>query len=115
MANVRLHENILRISTQQNSLPRHGNEAIPMKPQHCAAFLLMACCLASGDTIDVLGQKLSFSKPSGYCTLGNTQRERELLDVSQRAVGPGSRIVQAVVRCAELDAFKRGTKEELDH
>jgi hypothetical protein len=86
-----------------------------MKPQHFAAILLMACRVAWSDTIDVLGQKLTCSNPSGYCTLGNTQRERELLTVSQRAVGPGSRIVHAAVSCPELESFKRGTRDELDH
>jgi hypothetical protein len=86
-----------------------------MKPQHFAAIVLMAYGVAWSDTIDVLGQKLTFSNPSGYCTLGGTQRERALLNVSQRAVGSGSRIVHAAVRCPELEAFKRGTIDELDH
>lgn len=86
-----------------------------MKLNHFAALLLMACSLAQGDTIDVLGQKLIFSNPSGYCTLGNTQRERDLLAVSQRAVGPGSRIIHSAIGCNELDAFKKGTRDELDH
>ena len=86
-----------------------------MKFNHFAAVLLMACGLAWGDTIDVLGQKLSFNNPSGYCTLGNTQRERDLLAVSQHSVGPGSRIIHAAIRCNELEAFKKGTRDELDH
>lgn len=86
-----------------------------MKPQHFAAIVLMAYGVAWSDTIDVLGQKLTFSNPSGYWTLGYTQRERDLLNLSQRAVGPGSRIVHAAVRCPELEAFKRGTRDELDH
>lgn len=86
-----------------------------MKLNYFAAILLMTSGLARGDTIDVLGQKLSFSNPSGYCTLGNTQRERDLMAMSQRAVGPGSRIVHAAIRCPELEAFKRGTRDELDH
>jgi hypothetical protein len=86
-----------------------------MKPQTFAVFLLMAWGAAKGDTIDVLGQRLTFNNPTGYCTVGNTQRERDLLNVSQRAVGPGSRIVHAAIRCPELEAFKRGTRDELDH
>jgi hypothetical protein len=86
-----------------------------MKHQHFSAFLLIACGVAWGDTIDVLGQRLSFGNPSGYCTLGNTQRERDLLNVSQRAVRPDSRIVHAAVLCPELEAFKRGARDELDH
>lgn len=86
-----------------------------MKFNYFAAVLLIACGLARGDTIDVLGQKLSFNNPSGYCTLGNTQRERDLLAVSQHSVGPGSRIIHAAIRCNELEAFKKGTRDELDH
>ena len=86
-----------------------------MKLTFFAAILLMACGLARGDMIDVLGQRLSFSNPSGYCTLGNTQRERDLMAMSQSAVGPGSRIVHAAIRCPELEAFRRGARDELDH
>lgn len=86
-----------------------------MKINYFAVVLLTACGLARGDTIDVLGQRLSFSNPTGYCTLGDTQRERDLLAVSQRAIGPGSRIIHAAIQCNELEAFKKGTREELDH
>ena len=113
-SNVRPHEDILRVSELQ-TLPPHSSVAIPMKLNHFAAILLLTSGLARGDTIEVLGQKLSFSNPPGYCKLGNTQRERELMIMSQRAVGPGSRIVHAAIRCPELEAFKRGTRDELDH
>ena len=86
-----------------------------MKPQHLSAIVLMACGVAWGDTVDILGQKLTFSNPSGYCTLGNTQPERDLLNVSQRSVGLGSCIIHVAVRCSELAAFKRGIRDELDH
>ena len=66
-----------------------------MKLNYFAAILLMSAGLAQGETIDVLGQKISFSNPSGYCTLGHSQRERDLMTMSQRSVGPGSRIVHA--------------------
>ena len=86
-----------------------------MKLNYFAAILLMSAGLAQGETIDVLGQKISFSNPSGYCTLGHSQRERDLMTMSQRSVGPGSRIVHAAIRCPELEAFRRGTREDLDH
>ena len=86
-----------------------------MKFIRFATILLMVSDLAWGDTIDVLGQKLSFTNPSGYCTLGNSQRERDLRAMNQSAVGPGSRIVHAAIRCTELDAFRKGTRDELDH
>lgn len=86
-----------------------------MKISHFAAVLLIKCALARAETIDVLGQKLSFSNPSGYCTLGNTQSERDLMNISQRAVGAGSRIVHAAIRCTEIEEYKRGERDVLDH
>lgn len=97
------------------SRPHYGNEAIPMKPQYFAAIMLAACGAASADIVEVLGQKLTFSNPSGYCTLGNTQRERDLFNISQRSVEPGSRIVHVALPCNELEAFKRGTRDEFKH
>jgi hypothetical protein len=86
-----------------------------MKLSYFGSILLIASGLAHSDTIDILGQKVSFSNPSGYCTLGNTQRERELMSMSQRAVGTSSRIVHAAILCPELEAFKIGIRDELDH
>jgi len=86
-----------------------------MKIKHFATILLITTGLARADTIDVIGQRLTFSNPSGYCTLGDSQRERELMDISQRVVSPGTRIIHAAIRCPELEEFKRGERDELDH
>lgn len=86
-----------------------------MNVKFLAGILLIFASLAQGESIDVLGQKVRLSNPSGYCTLGNSQRERDLLEVSQRSVGPGSRIVHAAIRCPELEAFRRGSRDDLDH
>lgn len=70
---------------------------------------------ATKEKIEILGQQVSFTNPSGYCTLGSSQRERDLMAMSQRAVGPSARLVHAAIRCSELEAFRAGRRETLDH
>lgn len=67
------------------------------------------------ETINVLGQQISFSNPSGYCTPGNSERERELMAMSTRSVGAGARLVHAAVRCSELKDYRSGRRDTLDH
>lgn len=67
------------------------------------------------ETINVLGQQISFLNPSGYCTPGNSERERELMTMSARSVGAGARLVHAAVRCSELKDYRSGRRETLDH
>lgn len=67
------------------------------------------------ETINVLGQQISFSNPSGYCTPGSSERERELMAMSARSVGAGARLVHAAVRCSELKDYRDGRRDTLDH
>jgi hypothetical protein len=67
------------------------------------------------ETINVLGQQISFSNPSGYCTPGNSERERELMAMSARSVGASARLVHAAVQCAELKDYRAGRRDTLDH
>lgn len=67
------------------------------------------------ESINVLGQQISFSNPSGYCTPGNSERERELMAMSARSVGTGARLVHAAVRCSELKDYRDGRRDTLDH
>lgn len=67
------------------------------------------------ETINVLGQQISFSNPSGYCTPGNSERERELMAMSARSVGVGARLIHAAVRCSELKDYRDGRRDTLDH
>ena len=67
------------------------------------------------ETINVLGQQISFSNPSGYCTPGNSERERELMAMSARSVGSSARLVHAAVRCSELKDYRTGRRDTLDH
>ena len=86
--------------------------------RHLGILAVVLCAsygLVEAKTIDVLGQQINFTNPSGYCTLGNSSRERNLLAMSQRSVGPGGRLVHMAIRCSELDAFRVGRRENLDH
>jgi hypothetical protein len=92
-----------------------GRNMVNMAIPYFTTALMMYVGLAQGEAIDVLGQKIRFGNPAGYCTPGNTQRERDLMAIAQRSVGPGSRIVHAAIRCPELEAFRSGARDELDH
>jgi len=65
--------------------------------------------------IEVLGQTVSFANPNGYCTPGKTQRERDLITTSRKAVGSDARLVHLAVLCSDLEAFVDGRREFLDH
>ena len=56
-----------------------------------------------------------FSNPSGYCTPGKSAREVELMDLARRSLGEGSRLVHAAVRCSELEDYRGGRRDMLDH
>ena len=70
---------------------------------------------AASESVDVLGQQVVFSNPSGYCTPGKSAREVELMDLVRRSLGEGSRLVHAAVRCSELDDYRKGRRDMLDH
>lgn len=70
---------------------------------------------AATESVNVLGQQVVFRNPSGYCTPGKSAREVELMDLARRSLGEGSRLVHAAVRCSELDDYKKGRRNMLDH
>lgn len=70
---------------------------------------------AATESVNVLGQQVVFSNPSGYCTPGKSAREVELMDLATRSLGEGSRLVHAAVRCSELEDYRKGRREMLDH
>lgn len=67
------------------------------------------------ETVEVLGQRISFTNPTGYCTPGKSAREVELLDIARRSLGDSVRLVHAAVLCSELDEYRRGRRDMLDH
>lgn len=70
---------------------------------------------AATESVNVLGQQVVFSNPSGYCTPGKSAREVELMDLARRSLGEGSRLVHAAVRCSELEDYRKGRRDMLDH
>lgn len=70
---------------------------------------------AATESVDVLGQQVIFSNPNGYCTPGKSAREVELMDLARRSLGEGSRLVHAAVRCSELEDYRAGRRDMLDH
>lgn len=70
---------------------------------------------ASTESVNVLGQQVMFSNPSGYCTPRTSAREVELMDLARRSLGEGSRLVHAAVRCSELEDYRKGRRDMLDH
>jgi len=67
------------------------------------------------ESVNVLGQQVGFSNPSGYCTPGKSAREVELMDLARRSLGEGSRLVHSAVRCSELEDYRNGRRDMLDH
>ena len=63
----------------------------------------------------VLGQKISFTNPIGYCTPGDSVREKELIATSKQMLSSSVRLAHVAVRCDELDAYRTGKRETLDH
>lgn len=70
---------------------------------------------AATESVNVLGQQVVFTNPSGYCTPGKSAREVELMDLARRSLGDGSRLVHAAVRCSELEDYRKGRRDMLDH
>src|SRR3546814_7886571 len=70
---------------------------------------------AAAESVNVLGQQVLFSNPSGYCTPGKSAREVELMDLAKRSLAEGSRLVHAAVRCSELEDYRAGRRDMLDH
>src|SRR3546814_14463089 len=64
---------------------------------------------------DVCSSRSLFSNPSGYCTPGKSAREVELMDLAKRSLAEGSRLVHAAVRCSELEDYRAGRRDMLDH
>lgn len=89
--------------------------AAPATPRQSPAQEAIIQPSAATESVDVLGQQVMFSNPSGYCTPGKSAREVELMDLARRSLGEGSRLVHAAVRCSELEDYRGGRRDMLDH
>ncbi|MBO0943401.1 hypothetical protein N5J07_17345 [Comamonas aquatica] len=88
---------------------------LPVTPRQEPAQKAVIQQSAVTESVDVLGQQVMFSNPSGYCTPGKSAREVELMDLARRSLGEGSRLVHAAVRCSELEDYRAGRRDMLDH
>lgn len=89
--------------------------AAPVTPRQQPAQQAIIQRSVATESLNVLGQRVVFSNPSGYCTPGKSAREVELMDLARRSLGEGSRLVHAAVRCSELEDFRKGRRDMLDH
>lgn len=89
--------------------------AVPVTPRQQPAQEAIIRRSTSTESVNVLGQQIAFSNPSGYCTPGKSAREVELMDLARRSLGEGSRLVHAAVRCSELEDYRKGLRDMLDH
>lgn len=87
----------------------------PVTPRQKAAQEAVIRQSAATESVIVLGQQVVFSNPSGYCTPGKSAREVDLMDLARRSLGEGARLVHAAVRCSELEDYRAGRRDMLNH
>lgn len=98
--------------TPAYSLPPSASVTPP--GQHPAKEAVLQRSSAT-ESVSVLGQQVMFSNPRGYCTPGQSAREVELMDLARRSLGEGSRLVHVAVPCSELEDYRKGRRDMLDH
>ena len=89
--------------------------AAPAAPRQPPAQEAIIQPSAATESVSVLGQQIAFSNPRGYCTPGTSAREVEVMNLARRSLGEGSRLVHAAVRCSELEDYRKGRRDMLDH
>jgi len=96
--------------------PIFGYQSIP--PASAKTDKLAANLAAHNKNIlklRVLEQQIIFTNPSGYCTLGESAKEKELLAVSKQMLSSSAQLVHVGVKCDELEAYRGGRRDTLDH
>ena len=88
---------------------------LPVTPRHQPVQEVVIQRSVATESVNMLGQQVVFSNPSGYCTPGKSAREVALMDLARRSLGEGSRLVHAAVRCSELEDYRNGRRDILDH
>ena len=89
--------------------------AAPATPRYPPAQEAIIQPSAATESVNVLGQQVVFTNPGGYCTPGKSAREVELMGLARRSLGEGSRLLHAAVRCSELEDYREGRRDMLDH
>ena len=98
-------------SVPADQVPPHP----PMTPKQQPAQAAAIEQIADTESVNVLGQQVVFSNPTGYCTPGASTREVGLMELARRSLGEGSRLVHAAVRCSELEEYRQERRDMLDH
>jgi hypothetical protein len=88
---------------------------LPVTPRQSPAQEAEIQRSVAAESVNVLGQQVVFSNPRGYCTPGNSAPEVELMDSARRSLGEGSRLVHVAVLCSELEDYREGHRDILDH
>jgi hypothetical protein len=65
--------------------------------------------------LQALDQQIIFTNPIGYCTPGGSKREKELVSQARQMLGNTVRLVHVAVKCDELENYRIGRIETLDH
>ena len=66
-------------------------------------------------TLQVLDQLLIFTNPVGYCSPGQSKREKDLVEGAKQFLDSGVRLIHTAARCEELDAYREGRRDSVDH
>jgi hypothetical protein len=66
-------------------------------------------------TLQVLGQQLLFTNPVGYCSPGQSKREKDLVEGAKQFLDSSVRLIHIAARCEELEAYREGRRDSLDH
>jgi len=93
-------------STTTSAQKENNESSAPSKPSSYKSI---------PQKFDVIGQQISFTNPIGYCTPGESSREKELLASARQMLPSSARLVLASVKCDELDSYRTGRRETLDH
>lgn len=102
------------LASPSASLDAQGyNRPVPAAARSMASST--GATVGARQSLVVLGQQIVFTNPAGYCTPGTSARELELMNISRRSLGNGARLIHAAVRCNELEEFRNGRRELLDH
>ena len=87
----------------------------PVTPRQQPAQEAVIQRSAATESVNVLGQQVVFTNPGGYCTPGKSAREVELMGLARRSLGEGSRLLHVAVHCSELEDYREGRRDMLDH
>lgn len=102
-------------SQSSGGLPALGRQSLPTAPVKTDNSPARDSYKSKPQQLYVLGQQISFTNPIGYCTPGDSAREKELIATSKQMLSSSVRLAHVAVKCDEIDAYRTGRRETLDH